>query len=345
MQGSERRVNLGLVPELPDVAVYVDKIAERTVGRELLGLRLASPFFLRTYDPKPDRLRGKKLLAVSRLAKRLVFEFEGELFAVLHLMVAGRFRWDDKTPGIPAKLPGKLGLAGFDFTSGTLIVTEASTKKRASLHLVEGRAALAAFDRGGLDVQRATLAEFAAAVRSERHTMKRTLTDQTLLSGIGNAFSDEILHAARLSPLQMSTSLTDEEMGRLFVATQGTLETWRALLAAQPGFPEKVTAFREGMAAHGRYGKPCPTCGAPIQRIVYADNETNYCATCQTGGKLLADRSMSRLLGADWPKNLEELENARPAAKLPANPERSTKVPKPAKAPRAPRVAKPKPES
>lgn len=322
------------MPELPDVAVYVDKIAERAVGHALLGLRLASPFFLRTYDPKPDRLRDRKLIAVERMAKRLIFVFEDDLFAVIHLMVAGRFRWSDQ-PG--AKLPGKLGLAAFDFASGTLIVTEASSKKRASLHLVEGRAALAAFDRGGLDVQKATLAEFAAAVRSERHTMKRTLTDQTLLSGIGNAFSDEILHAAKLSPLQMSTNLSDDDIARLYTATRATLESWRAKLAAVPGFPEQVTAFREGMVAHGRYGKPCPVCGSPIQRIVYADNETNYCATCQTGGKLLADRSMSRLLGQDWPKNLEELENARPAAKLPANPERSTRAPR-AKKPAAKKI-------
>lgn len=313
------------MPELPDIAVYVDKIAERTVGHGLLGLRLASPFFLRTYAPKPERLHGLTLRGVSNLAKRVVLELDDELFAVIHLMVAGRFRWNDKTPGTPAKLPGKLGLAAFDFDTGSLIVTEASSKKRASLHLVEGRAGLAAFDRGGLDVQRASLAELAAVVRSERHTLKRTLTDQSLIAGIGNAFSDEILHAAQLSPLQMSTNLSDAEIARLYAATRETLATWRATLAAEPGFPENVTAFREGMAAHGRYGQPCPRCGAPIQRIVYADNETNYCAPCQTGGKLLADRSMSRLLGADWPKNLEELENARPAARLPANPERSTK--------------------
>lgn len=313
------------MPELPDVAVYVDKIAERTVGHTLTGLRLASPFFLRTYEPKPDRLRGLRMLGVERMAKRLIFVLEQDLFAVIHLMVAGRFRWSDSPC---AKLPGKLGLCAFDFDNGTLIVTEASTKKRASLHLVQGRAALAAFDRGGLDVQSATLEAFADVVRSERHTMKRTLTDQTLLSGIGNAFSDEILHAAKLSPLQMSTNLTDAEIERLYHASREILESWRRKLASVPGFPENVTAFREGMATHGRYGKPCPVCGSPIQRIVYADNETNYCATCQTGGKLLADRSMSRLLGQDWPKNLEELENARPAAKLPANPERSTKQPK-----------------
>ena len=329
------------MPELPDVAVYVDKIAERAVGKTLSALRFASPFFLRTYDPKPDRLRGQKLVAVSRMAKRLVFEFDGELFAIVHLMIAGRFRWlEIDSKGAFAKLPGKLGLAGFDFAdAGTLVVTEASSKKRASLHLVEGRAGLAAFDRGGLDLETADEAAFAAAVRSERHTLKRTLTDQTLLSGIGNAYSDEILHAAKLSPLQMSTNLTDEDMTRLFRATRHVLFSWKGRLAAEPGFPERVTAFREGMAAHGRYGKPCPVCGSPIQRIVYADNEVNYCATCQTGGKLLADRSMSRLLGQDWPKNLEELENARPAAKLPANPERSTRAPRLPKTPRAPKPA------
>ena len=319
-----------MVPELPDVAVYVTKIAERAVGQTLTGLRLASPFFLRTFDPKPAELVGTELLAVRRLQKRLVFQFESDVFAVIHLMIAGRFRWLEPDKKLPApKIPGKLGLCAFDFgAAGSLVVTEASTQKRASLHLVRGEAAVAAFDRGGIEVERATLTEFAAAVRSERHTMKRTLTDQTLLSGIGNAYSDEILLAAKLSPLQMSTSLTDAEMQRLHESTQHTLKIWQERLAQEPGFPERVTAFREEMAAHGRYGKPCPVCNTPIQRIVYASNETNYCPTCQTGGKLLADRSMSRLLGADWPKNLEELENARPAAKLPANPERSTKAPR-----------------
>ena len=324
------------------MAVYVLKIAERAVGHPLVGLRLASPFFLRTFEPKPAELVGKTLRGVRRLQKRLVFEWDDGLFSVIHLMISGRFRWlpADAKKG-PAKIPGKLGLCAFDFgpapdrpafpEAGSLIVTEASTQKRASLHLVRGAEAVVAFDRGGLDVEKADLHSFAEAVRSERHTMKRTLTDQTLLSGIGNAYSDEILHDAKISPLQMSTNLTDDEMRRLHESTQRLLSTWQARLAAEPGFPEQVTAFRPEMAAHGRYGKPCPVCGTPIQRIVYAANETNYCATCQTGGKLLADRSMSRLLGADWPKNLEELENARPAAKLPANPERSTKARKPKK--------------
>ncbi len=312
------------------MAVYVAKIAERTVGQTVTGVRLPSPFFLRTFDPKPAELIGKKVLAVRRLQKRIVLQLEDELHAVIHLMIAGRFRWlDVDKNSAPAKIPGKLGLCAFDFgAAGSLIVTEASTQKRASLHLVRGHAAVDAFHRGGIDVERATLTEFATAVRSERHTMKRTLTDQSLLSGIGNAYSDEILLAAKLSPLQMSTSLSDAEMQRLYTATQSVLAHWQARLAAEPGFPERVTAFREEMAAHGRYGKPCPVCNTPIQRIVYASNETNYCPTCQTGGKLLADRSMSRLLGADWPKNLEELENARPAAALPANPERSTKAPR-----------------
>lgn len=327
------------MPEFPDVAVYVQKIAERAVGRTLTALRLASPFFLRTVQPRPTELAGRTLRDVRRHAKRIVLEFaprpgeDDACFAVVHLMVAGRFRWIEPAP---AKIPGKLGLCAFDFaapasalstdtSSGSLIVTEASSKKRASLHLFSSADQLATLDRGGVDIEHASLAEFSAALRNERHTLKRSLTDQTLIGGIGNAYSDEILHAAKLSPLQMSTHLSDAEIERLYSCARAVLWHWRDVIAAEPGFPERVTAFREGMAAHGRYGKACPTCGATIQRIVYADNETNYCAGCQTGGKLLADRSLSRLLGADWPKNLDELENARPAAQLPANPARSTK--------------------
>jgi formamidopyrimidine-DNA glycosylase len=314
------------VPELPDIAVYLSAISERARGSVLTRVRLASPFVLRTAIPPIREAEGKRLLDLERLGKRLVFCLEGDLFLIIHLMVAGRFRWLE--PG--GKIPGKLGLLALDFETGSLVLTEASTKKRASLHLVAGRDKLADFDRGGLELAGSSLDAFKGAMTRERHTLKRALTDPTILSGVGNAYSDEILHASRLSPMKMTSALSDEEWTRLHEATLSVLETWTARLRAEAAdkFPENVTAFRAEMAVHGRYGKPCPRCGAPVQRITYADNETNYCATCQTGGKLLADRSLSRLLGADWPKTLEELEEKRPAAKLKPNPERSTKAAK-----------------
>jgi len=312
------------VPELPDVTVYVERIAELTAGATLDKVRLASPFVLRTVTPSPRDAEQKRVKGTRRMGKRIVLCLEDELFVVVHLMVSGRFRWGEKG----AKIPGKLGLGAFDFSTGTLLLTEASSKKRASIHVVRGEADLAAFDRGGLEVMTATGPAFTAAMTRTNHTLKRALTDPTILSGIGNGYSDEILHAAKLSPMRLTSQMSDEEWSRVFSATQKTLEEWTVRLRAESvsSFPEKVTAFRPEMAAHGRYGKPCPSCGSKIQRITYADNETNYCATCQTGGKLLADRSLSRLLKDDWPKSLEELEEKRPAlATLPAKPERSTK--------------------
>jgi formamidopyrimidine-DNA glycosylase len=290
------------MPELPDVTVYIEALAERLAGAALIKLRLLSPFVLRTVEPAPAELEGKKVGEIRRLGKRIVFAFEDELFLILHLMIAGRLRWN-------AKPPGKIGLASLEFTTGTLVLTEAGSKRRASLHIVRGEAAVRAHDPGGLEVFAITPDEFRAALTRERHTLKRTLTDPHVFSGIGNAYSDEILHRARLSPVQMTTNLADDEIARLFDATRATLAEWTERLREEAGgaFPEKVTAFREGMAVHGRYGKPCPDCGAPVQRIVYADNETNYCARCQTGGRLLADRALSRLLHSDWPKTLDEL--------------------------------------
>jgi formamidopyrimidine-DNA glycosylase len=298
-----------LVPELPDVAIYVERLAALTVGRPLEGLRIASPFVLRTVSPSPRELAGARVTGVERLGKRIVIALEGEWFAVIHLMIAGRLRWKEPR----AKVPGKVGLAAFDFPEGALIFTEASPKKRASIHLVAGRAGLAEFDRGGLDVFAATDAELAERLRSERHTVKRSLTDPTLFDGIGNSYSDEILHAARLSPFRMTPSMTDEECARLHRACVETLELWTRRLReeAGDGFPDKVTAFRPEMAVHGKYGQPCPVCGSKVQRIVYADNEANYCPTCQTEGRLLADRALSRLLKEDWPRSLEELEERR----------------------------------
>ena len=294
------------MPELPDVAVYVACLERRLAGATLERLRIASPFLLRSVDPPPAAAEGRALAGVRRLGKRIVLELEGELFLVVHLMIAGRLRWRD--PG--AAIPARRGLAAFDFAAGSVLLTEEGTKKRASLHVVAGRAGLAAHDRGGLDVLGAPHAAFAAALRRENHTLKRALTDPRILDGIGNAYSDEILHAARLSPLAWTARLDDAELERLHAAARATLEHWIARLAAEvgDGFPEKVTAFREGMAVHGRYREPCPVCAAPVQRIVYADNETNYCARCQTGGKLLADRALSRLLKDDWPRTLDELE-------------------------------------
>jgi formamidopyrimidine-DNA glycosylase len=299
------------VPELPDVTVYVERLVPRIVGRSLVRVRLRTPFLLRSVEPPLDAVFGKRVLGVRRLGKRIVMGLEDELFLVLHLMIAGRLHW--REPG--AKVSGKVGLAAFDFTGGTLVLTEAGTKKRASLHVVRGAPALAAHDPGGIEVLETDLSGFREALGRERHTLKRALTDPRLFSGVGNAYSDEILHRARLSPVRLTSQLAEEESARLFEATRATLIEWTARLREQAGagFPEKVTAFRPEMAVHGRYGQPCPVCGAPVQRIVYAENETNYCATCQTGGTLLADRSLSRLLKSDWPRSLDELEERRAA--------------------------------
>ena len=305
------------MPELPDVTVYVEALRARVVGQPLERIRLQSPFLLRSVEPPIGTVAGRAVRAVDRLAKRIVLALDGDLFLVLHLMIAGRLHW--RPPG--ARLPGKLGVAAFDFPNGTLTLTEASTKKRAALHLVAGRTALATSDPGGLEVLDADLAAFRMALARERHTLKRALTDPRLLAGIGNAYSDEILHRARLSPVRMTDALTLEEMARLFEATRNTLSDWIERLRAEAGgdFPEGVTAFRPGMAVHGRFGQPCPNCGAPVQRIVHAENETNYCAGCQTGGRLLADRALSRLLRQDWPRTLEELEERRAGlARVPA---------------------------
>lgn len=298
------------MPELPDVELYLEAIGARTIGHRLTKIRLASPFLLRTVDPPIDAVASKKVTGLRRIGKRIVLELEGDLFVVIHLMVAGRFKWAD-TPG--AKIPGRVGLAAFDFDSGTLVLTEASKKKRASLHLVRGEEALAELDRGGAEPLETDLAGFREAITRERHTLKRALTDQRLLSGIGNAYSDEILHRAKLSPMRRSDQLGDEEMERLYEATQTVLREWIARLRDEvgDGFPEKVTAFREEMAVHGKYKQPCPVCGGKVMRIRYAENEANYCPTCQTDGKLLADRSLSRLLKKSWPKTLEELEGGR----------------------------------
>ena len=293
------------MPELPDVSVYLEALDRNVVGRALERIRLASPFVLRSYDPPLDATFGRTVLGVTRIGKRIVFDLGDELFIVVHLMIAGRFHW--RAPG--QKGLGKIVLAAFEFPHGTLFFTEAGSKKRASLTVVRGAAALRALDPGGLDPITASFEEFAAALARESHTLKRSLTDPRLFSGIGNAYSDEILHAAGLSPLKLTRSLTEEEVRRLHAATRTTLASWTDILRAETGegFPEKVTAFREGMAVHGRYGKPCPVCQAPVQRIVYAENECNYCARCQTGGKLLADRSLSRLLKDDWPRSIDDL--------------------------------------
>jgi formamidopyrimidine-DNA glycosylase len=300
------------VPELPDITVYVEALQRRIVGEPLLEVRVRSPFLVRSVTPPLSSAVGRRVVEVRRLGKRIVAEFEGELFLVLHLMIAGRLRWRDT-----GKKPvARIDLAAFEFPSGTLLLTEAGSKRRASLHVVEGEGALRDFDRGGLEVLDATLAEFAARLTSESHTVKRALTDPRLFSGIGNAYSDEILHRARLSPVKLTGRLSDDELRRLFDATQAILVEWTERLRAETadGFPEKVTAFREGMAVHGRFGKPCPVCGTPVQRIRYADNETNYCATCQTEGRLLADRALSRLLKQDWPRSLEEMDELKSGA-------------------------------
>ncbi|TMA81690.1 MAG: formamidopyrimidine-DNA glycosylase [Deltaproteobacteria bacterium] len=297
------------MPELPDVELYRECLTARIVGHTLERVQLASPFLLRTVEPPLDRALGRTVVAVRRLGKRVVIALEGELFLVFHLMIAGRLRWRPR--GAP--IPRKVGLAAFEFSSGTLLVTEASSRKRASLHVVAGEDGLRALDPGGIEVLASDLAAFRAALLAENHTLKRALSDPRLFSGIGNAYSDEILHRARLSPIALTTQLDEAEIARLYDATQVTLRDWLDRLRAETGtgFPEHVTAFRETMAVHGRYRKPCPDCGAPVQRIAYAENETNYCARCQTGGRLLADRALSRLLKQDWPRTLEELEALR----------------------------------
>jgi formamidopyrimidine-DNA glycosylase len=288
------------------VTVYIEALQQRLMGQPLTKLRLANPFVLRTVEPAPADLAGRQVVGIRRLGKRIVIALEGDLFIVIHLMIAGRFRWLPPN----AKVPGKVGLAAFDFPNGTLVLTEAGSKRRASIHLLRGEEALAAHDPGGIEPLDVSLDDFRAALTRERHTLKRTLTDPHVFSGIGNAYSDEILHRARLSPVQLTTNLDGEEIERLWRATRETLLDWidRLRRDTGAGFPEKVTAFREDMAVHGRYGKPCPVCGSPIQHIVYADNETNYCARCQTGGKLLADRALSRLLKGDWPKSIDEVD-------------------------------------
>lgn len=297
------------MPELPDVVGYIEALEKRIVGARLTRVRLASPFLLRSFDPPLSAAEQRSVLGLRRLGKRIVMAIEGDLFLVLHLMIAGRLHWRD--PG--AKIPGKVGLAAFDFSTGTLTLTEAGSKKRAALHVVQGEQGLRELDPGGLEVLGADLPAFREALARESHTLKRALTDPRLFSGIGNAYADEILHRARLSPVKLTRQLEEEETARLLAAARETLEDWTATLRRETGegFPEKVTAFRPGMAVHGRFGQPCPVCGSPVQRIVHAENETNYCAQCQTGGRLLADRALSRLLRADWPRTLEELEERR----------------------------------
>ena len=294
------------MPELPDIAAYINALESRIVGQPLQRIRVASPFLLRTAHPPLASAEGRIVKQLRRIGKRIAIGVEGNLWLVLHLMIAGRLHWR----AADAKLSGRQNLAGFDFPQGSLVLTEAGSKHRASLHVVSGEEALRSFDAGGIDVFAADLDSFRAVLTVENHTLKRALTDPRLLSGIGNAYSDEILHAAQLSPITLTNKLAPEDWKRLFVATRQTLQLWMARLRAEAetAFPEKVTAFRKDMAAHGRYGLPCPRCGDKILRIRYANKETNYCARCQTGGKVLADRSLSRLLGSDWPRTLEELE-------------------------------------
>lgn len=298
------------MPELPDLEVYLDALEPRILGEKLLGVRLASPFLLRSVEPPLDAARGRRVVDVGRLGKRIVIGLEQQLFLVLHLMIAGRLRWRPAD----AVIPKRSGLAAFDFTSGTLLLTEAGSKKRASLHLVHGEEALAAHDPGGIDVLSADLGRFVAVLDRENHTLKRALTDPRLFSGIGNAYSDEILHRAALSPFKQTHRLSADEKERLHRAVREVLTEWTERLRAEAGdgFPEKVTAFRPQMAVHGKHSEPCPVCGAPVQRLVYAQNEANYCPGCQTDGRILADRALSRLLKADWPRTLEELERRVP---------------------------------
>ena len=294
------------MPELPDITIYLEALQPRIVGQPLVRARIVSPSLLRTVDPPLSAAEGRRVVRLRRLGKRIVWEMDTNIFLVFHLMIAGRFKWRPEG----TKSPAKVGLASFDFPAGTLLLTEASTKKRASLYVVAGEAGLAAHDPGGLDALTADTASFTTRLQSQSHTLKRALTDPHLFDGIGNWLSDEILHAAKLSPFLLTGKLSDAEIARLYAATQQTIRLWIDRLRAEAGdkFPEKVSAFKEGMAVHGRYKLPCPVCGSPVQRIRYADNEANYCATCQTGGRVLADRSLSRLLKADWPRSLEEWE-------------------------------------
>ncbi len=297
---------MGSLPELPDIVVYIEALERRVLGQRLAQVRIASPFLLRTVEPPLNDVRDKQVREIRRCGKRIALGFEDDLWLLLHLMIAGRLHWRDAG----AKLAGRSALAAFDFPSGTVVLTEAGSKKRASVHVFRGRNALRARVPGAVEVLEADFHAFSAALTLRNHTLKRALTDPRLLSGIGNAYSDEILHLARLSPLGLTRKLASDEMRRLYEAARQTLTSWIDRLRAEAGggFPRKVTAFREGMAVHGRYGKSCPDCGAPIQRIRYAENETNYCPPCQTGGRLLADRALSRLLKKDWPLTLEELE-------------------------------------
>ena len=291
------------MPELPDITVYIEALEPRVVGQPLNDAKVLNPFVLRSVTPPLSRIVGERVRGLRRMGKRIVFEFGDDLFLVIHLMIAGRLRWRAADEAVrPAPL------ARFEFPTGVLFLTEAGKKRRASIHLVEGKSGLTEFDRGGLEVMTSTVSEFSDRLRAENHTVKRSLTDPRLFSGIGNAYSDEILHRARLSPLLLTSKITDDQIGTLHQAVLDVMKQWIDELRAELGgaFPEKVTAFREAMAVHGRFGKPCPVCGAPVQRIRYADNETNYCARCQTGGRLLADRAMSRLLKQDWPRSLDE---------------------------------------
>jgi formamidopyrimidine-DNA glycosylase len=297
------------MPELPDITAYLTALTPRILGQPLTHLRIASPFLLRTVHPRIEEIENHTIRALHRIGKRIVFEFDNGLWLVLHLMIAGRLHWRP----LGAKLGGRNNLAAFDFPNGSLVLTEAGSKRRASLHLFANEAAAKEIDPGGIEIFATDLESFRTALTSENRTLKRALTDPRILSGIGNAYSDEILHAAQLSPIHLTHKLTAEQGQRLFNSTRDTLGLWIARLNAEAAnaFPEKVTAFRKDMAVHGRFGQPCPTCGEPIQRIRYADNETNYCAQCQTGGKVLADRSLSRLLGKDWPRTLDELESLK----------------------------------
>jgi formamidopyrimidine-DNA glycosylase len=293
------------MPELPDITVYIEALEARVLGKSMTGVRIVNPFVLRSVEPPIQKLLGVPITGFRRMGKRIVMEFEDDLFMVIHLMIAGRLRWRAAGGDVVRPAP----MARFEFPDGVLVLTEAGKKRRASIHLVQGEKNLDQFDRGGLEVLTASRTAFADRLRSENHTVKRSLTDPTLFSGIGNAYSDEILHRAKLSPLLLTSKMSDQQVTQLFGAVREVLIEWTDKLRADAGgeFPEKVTAFREGMAVHGRFGKPCPVCGAPVQRIRYADNETNYCARCQTGGRLLADRAMSRLLKQDWPRSLDEM--------------------------------------
>jgi formamidopyrimidine-DNA glycosylase len=297
------------VPELPDITVYLDALSARVLGQPLERIRIGNPFIIRTIEPTVADVEGRRVERLRRVGKRIVFALSDDLFIVLHLMIAGRLRWRDRGTAIP----GKVGLAAFDFPAGTALLTEAGAKRQASIHLLRGDAAVGALDPGGLEVLETDLTTFADRLRRENHTLKRALTDPRIFSGIGNAYSDEILHAAKLSPMRMTSAMSDEEIDRLFLATRETLTVWISRLREEAAgeFPEKVTAFRKDMAVHGRYGQPCPVCHAPIQRIVYARNEANYCSRCQTGGRLLSDRALSRLLKEDWPRTLDELESRK----------------------------------